>query len=499
MKRELEKYRYLFCFIILLVICWLFPYTGDDWAWGSSIGIERLQTWFENYSGRYLGNLIVLALTRSNLLKTVVMAFCLTGILWCLEQLTGNIWAFYIGTALLALTPKLVFRQAVVWTAGFSNYATSIFLTLLYLICIYPLFEEKKGRIECSQRPGMALLLFILGTANTLIVEHLTLYNLMLAVFVIVYVFVRYRKIFIQYVAYFIGTILGTYMMFSNSVYHSIAENADGYRSMASGTGIIRQAIESYFEVIYQELYMNNIWLNGVVVIISILLYKKIRTNLKAIHDRIMKACIVIMGIYEIYALQSVVQIGTAARQPALIVLEGIGTVLGALAVIVFGVLAGMYCGRLHKILFVMGSILCLTAPLFVVQPIGSRCFFATYVMFILLTCELFAILLEGNQEKLQIILIKRSCFLIGMVCAVFYFSIFASVYKVDRERLNYIRECAEQGKNEIEILHLPYESFIWTATPTSGSIWEERYKLFYGLPEDIRLKDVWSYDSLYK
>ena len=47
--KNIKKFRYIVTFIILIFLCWMFPYTGDDWAWGSSIGIERLNTWFDNY------------------------------------------------------------------------------------------------------------------------------------------------------------------------------------------------------------------------------------------------------------------------------------------------------------------------------------------------------------------------------------------------------------------------------------------------------------------
>ena len=62
---KVKKWQWGLLFFVLCALCFLYPYTGDDWAWGSSIGIERLNTWFDNYSGRYFGNLIVLALTRS--------------------------------------------------------------------------------------------------------------------------------------------------------------------------------------------------------------------------------------------------------------------------------------------------------------------------------------------------------------------------------------------------------------------------------------------------
>ena len=131
--KNIKKFRYIVTFIILIFLCWMFPYTGDDWAWGSSIGIERLNTWFDNYSGRYVGNLIVLALTRSNLLKTITMAFMLTGIIYFVEKLTREKWTFYLSILLMIFLPKAVFRQAIVWTSGFSNYVMSVFFTLIYV------------------------------------------------------------------------------------------------------------------------------------------------------------------------------------------------------------------------------------------------------------------------------------------------------------------------------------------------------------------------------
>ncbi|MGN0692308.1 MAG: hypothetical protein ACI4K7_08175, partial [Oscillospiraceae bacterium] len=45
-------------FIFFLGLAYMFPYTGDDWAWGGSLGLERLHNHFKDYNGRYLGNLL---------------------------------------------------------------------------------------------------------------------------------------------------------------------------------------------------------------------------------------------------------------------------------------------------------------------------------------------------------------------------------------------------------------------------------------------------------
>ena len=67
----------LIAFAVFALLVFLFPYSGDDWAWGSEIGIERLKNHFDNYNGRYAGNLLAMALTRSKLLDIIVTAFSL--------------------------------------------------------------------------------------------------------------------------------------------------------------------------------------------------------------------------------------------------------------------------------------------------------------------------------------------------------------------------------------------------------------------------------------
>ena len=46
-------YRYLLCAILIFLLSFLFPYTGDDWAWGSQIGLGRLHTWFDKIRWKF--------------------------------------------------------------------------------------------------------------------------------------------------------------------------------------------------------------------------------------------------------------------------------------------------------------------------------------------------------------------------------------------------------------------------------------------------------------
>ena len=170
---KVKKWQWGLLFFVLCALCFLYPYTGDDWAWGSSIGIERLNAWFDNYSGRYFGNLIVLALTRSNILKTIVMSACITLIVWMITKTNEGKWQMAtLVTILIFTAPKAVIRQSIVWTAGFSNYTTSIVLILLYGLFVRNLFiEDGKKHSNVWAIPMLILGFFVSPLSIRLICE----------------------------------------------------------------------------------------------------------------------------------------------------------------------------------------------------------------------------------------------------------------------------------------------------------------------------------------
>ena len=176
---SINKNYYLTCIImigVLFVLGILFPYTHDDWDWGSQLGLERLKMGFVNYNGRYFGNIIVLILTRSLLLRSFIVAITLVGIA---HQISSFVNKYVNRTLILALTlilllPPRVGAQAIVWTSGFTNYAIPTFLTLVYLnVCRESLFTNSS--IDYSKFRLFSMLL--LGIGNSLIMENVTIFN----------------------------------------------------------------------------------------------------------------------------------------------------------------------------------------------------------------------------------------------------------------------------------------------------------------------------------
>ena len=140
-----------------------------------------------------------------------------------------------------------------------------------------------------------------------------------------------------------------------------------------------------------------------------------------------------------------------------------------------------------YRLSFILGCIACVSGPLLMVTPIGPRCFFATFVLtiwFIAEVCNLVNI-----NEDIYGILTKMEIAALVIVMGM-QFAVYAPIYKADRARLDKVRKAESEGKSEVTIQRLPYEGYIHAPSP-SEEIWEYRYKLFYNISQDLKIKVV--------
>lgn len=486
---------YAIIFVLLFLLCLLFPYSGDDWAWGSQIGIDRLNKWFDNYSGRYFGNLIVLALTRSNLLKAVTMSFCLTGIIVIVNKLTGKQknGVFIISTVLLFM-PVTLLRQAVVWTSGFANYTTSIFLTLIYICYVNNIYDTEKPKNSVIA----ALPLAVLGFANTLIVEHLTIYNVLLAIYVIIFTFIKFKKVYIQYVSYFIGTIAGTALMFSNSVYHSVVEGSDKYRTIGSEDGIIVKALKAYFGTIASEGFINNIVLNlfliGTCIVIWFMIKDRLSSKSKVFGTLSITAMVVSIAAMMAFAVTSFILYKRGLNEHKLLLLaEGAVTAVYILAFIIFLFVLPFDINRKLKLFFILGSTGCMIAPLLVVTPIGSRCFFAPYVMMLYLGMEFYSLFDEDIKRKCD--KISKAAIITAAVGLIYLFYIYGTIAVSNNARIEKAQQDVQNGIEKIQIEELPYKEYVW-CSDLDEKVWKRRFKLFYDIDKHIKIEYISASDK---
>src|SRR5699024_3366127 len=116
---------YIIVFMFYFIMSYLTPLTMDDWFWGSSIGINRLQTNFNNYNGKYLRNLTIILLTRYRIIICFFMAFINTRIIAFINKIVWNKMKnmnIFIIFILLSIMPLSISSQTYAWASGFSNY-----------------------------------------------------------------------------------------------------------------------------------------------------------------------------------------------------------------------------------------------------------------------------------------------------------------------------------------------------------------------------------------
>ena len=481
--KTITSKKYVILFISLLLLCWLFPYTGDDWAWGSSIGLARLSNFFEGYSGRYLGNFIVLILTRSNAVKTVVMAVTITVIIRCMELIGRTSYSFYYACLFLLLTPKTILRQAIVWTSGFSNYCTSVALMLVFLVFCIRNTEPEGKRAKILYTAG----LLVLGFANSLIVEHITVFSVMLAFGLCIYSFVTDKKNLVQYAGYFIGAAAGAALMFSNSVYHSISEGDDFYRSMPGSGPLMNRIYDNYIYSIHYDGFFNNTLLNASLLLIAILLYKKVgkSESVRPGQRKCLITCLFVFGIFVAYSTFACVTIVQEDLPKAFVLFNAVFAFAALAAFLTYILLTGYLLNDFRRPLILSVSIILVIAPLFAVTPIGSRCYFASYTFFITMGCTMLDYMIgeEGLASSLPAVVLRTAVLSLFIVLL----SIFATISAANTERFRMARDAAAKGEKEVIFTVLPFDSFLWVATPAEG-LWADRYKLFYGLPEELEI-----------
>ena len=124
MKKLLKENKfYIIYFVAVSLLAFLFPLSGDDLTWVTSDGMNLLKNSFENYNGRYLGNISAIVLTRLDFLRPFVKGFTLTAILYFIQKFSGNSSRDFVNfSGMLLLFPSMMLIQGVVWTAGFANY-----------------------------------------------------------------------------------------------------------------------------------------------------------------------------------------------------------------------------------------------------------------------------------------------------------------------------------------------------------------------------------------
>lgn len=470
------------CLLILLAA--LMPYVDDDWDWGTQGGLDRLSEGFADYNGRYLGNLLVLLLTRAPLLKALIVGagFFLIAYLPARQAKRGSAGVFLFSLTLLLLMPTDMLGQTMAWASGFANYGAGTALLLLAASLLTPVWEGED--LPLRRAPA----LFALGLCGSLFMEHVTLCLLAMSLCVLLYASLRARRVQAALLLFFAGAVLGTILMFSNGGYRAVGAAQDPYRAflLPGGQNPLLYYSGEYASRIRPHLFDHNLP-------ILLLLTGTALSFASRRGGRMPRLCAMTLLLCVAYLCVRAVNPDWSPLAAYTAHFDNLVSLTLAAALFGLALCAGNVPRR-RRMVFTLLCVLLLTAPLFVVRPINARNFLPMYALEIAFAMDL---LVEAGLEALLPRLRAPLC---AVLCVLFcfLFSVYGKDFSASRERAAYARAQAQSGASFAYLPRLPYERpYTWAATPGDSELTHAFYRAFYGLPEGFELRVV-DYDEWY-
>lgn len=486
MSKGMNKYIWIFLFLAVLIVCSLFPYTADDFTFGTEKGMELWKSGFRNYSGRYVGHTMVLLLTRYKLLRIMVMAAFFVGLDYMIVRISGcGQYASLLVIALMFAVPGSVFAESIAWTSGFCIYTTSITFFVLYLFLITCVFSDQN--LSKRKRAVVSILFLVLGYLSAMIVEHVTIMQIVLGMGMAFWAWRKNANAKILYFFYPLGSVLGAITMFSNGCYAAAVAGTDFYRSVPTNIKALYERLcEQYFGLIGKQMILDNIVLMlFTALIVTILYFQKMEKWEK--WGKGLRASVILLDFSVMYGLLTRINVSWSNvwRKS-----EGLGrhadgmvNAIFWLALFGFTVFICVEERKKARMIVALMGIACASACLVFVAPLSSRCLFAGYVLQIWYCMECLSLITW--KQGLNRIIFGLSFLSAGLVlCMVF--TIYNSLYREDKQRLEKVRQAVRENQEEVVITRFKYGDYL---VGYSWDNWDTRYKQFYDIPLEIKIR----------
>ncbi len=488
------------CLILSLIVMQIFylwiahriPYAHDDWDWGLQEGIRHY--FAADYDSRYAGNLVEIIITRSPVLKTILMSLTFTMIPLAASRTAAGAAGrntspnsdlmqtgfFLFGSLMFLLLPREIWRQTNGWIAAFSNYTISGFLLLIYYLIL--LHNETSENSEKSRpRAGAGYLFF--GVLIQLFLENLTLYFVVFSVFFLL--IHRNHPLKYRLLPLLSGTLLGTVIMFSSNIYPTLIR-----------TGYEKVAVRHLTYMPGQPFHY--------------FILECARRFLRDFIPQLVSCNSFLMG--SIAALMATALISDACKKDLFRGLGGISTgfsiyyylgkrpasrpLLTAIdcffIVLVFAEILLLFRREPRQMFWLLVlwiSPCIIVSPMLVVSSAPPRVFYSPYICYMV-----FALLLLYLQAP-RVPRICAAVLYILLVLALLktgahWTGIYGPIGQHIREREQRIETAVLNGSSQIIFSKFPHSDYLWYQDPIQKKPWwTARFKRFYHIPENI---DIW-------
>lgn len=463
------KHRnYLFITLIILfyfIIAHTTILSLDDFRWGTTRGLARMEANFDNYNGRYLGNYTIIAMTRSYLAQILIPIIINSGIVLLIYKIFDKIIDLPIIMFFLLMMPFEIYRQTYGFMSGFANYNTAIFLIL---VIIYLIKKESTSITNL-------VLLFVSGFSVQLFLENVSAVNIVLISVFLIYSFFK-RENLAEGITLFISNLLGTILMFSNSAYIS----DDTGRGLSN---IDFKVIPETFLTQWSDLFFKNNIALIILLSLGIYLVSQRKTYFKYI----------VFTITAYFAVRYHLNVSWNNLPTKLLYLEGI--LLITLIILSFYV---VYKSEIldNKMKFGFYSFFLLggmySGPLLAISMNGKPFIFPRNVLasYILISISILYLYIPFIQSE-NFIKIKKyiTTVAVALMLVIGSMSLVNGVF--NNIRIKSMKDSVADGAEEIYLEKLPFEKIYltWNITDSNGFI--PQYKEYYDIPDYIKIEQV--------
>lgn len=458
------------------------PPSGDDWTWGSSIGVDRFQDGFVSYNGRYVGNAIVLAMTRLGWLTPILQALGFALIVTLVLDVTRNrtTMAYVTLFALIFLMPAPLWKQSAVWVPGYANFAVG---TIAILVFLRSALRELSSDQTTQSTPVGLGSIFAFAIVSQLISEHVTIYLLLSSLVALGVGRALQKRFNPRLLSWTGGFVVGAILMFSSPAYRTIASGGKSYKEMGTQDGSL---IFPLIKALRDQISTNGVISNRVLILTIALLviitaFTKLNMSRKPSAEKRLWIAAAFLGIAAASAV---------ALKMTLVTPENGGSTRTMLAMAGALALASMITLLLtdpgdQLIVFVsVSSIVLLNTPLLFVRPISARTFLPSFILFLMIVSALISNL--NNIAATRTIIASSA---VAACAGVFgwchLFGIYSDIESVSTARMTSVNEQIENGASEVTMKRLPHDAWVQRPEPF-GPAWMKAFKLYYDLPPDL-------------
>ncbi|WP_010308569.1 DUF6056 family protein [Kurthia senegalensis] len=481
--------RYFFYGLIIVYFGWLTwntPLTGDDWTWQSSLGMDRLHTFFANYNGRYVSNILEIILVRSEWLRIVFHAFVTFGLLYFMTKVTTKKptkSVFLLAFILVFSMSTKIFAQTFGWTAGFVNYIVSIVLILVYLTIVKRVFTQNEPTYHKWTVYGMVAL----GFFSQLIVEHGTLFSVYTAILVVIVTKYKLKKVYKEHVAYLIASIAGAICMFSNGAYLNVLLGKDDYRNLLDQS-FTEKVVDIYTNRMSGYVFESNMWIILFISVAAILVWSHMKPK------TVLLQVIQIVSIFYFYAYGIVVTLSSVPSMHKIFAEHTYTmSILSLVYLIILCLVPLAIADRRTQAYswYLLSGVILMSLPFMFISPYGPRCAFASVIFLILFGMKLldyYRHTTSFNFEKLFVPLTMLTL-VVGVQLGV----PIAENGHVDRARLEKIATDLEAHPNRktLRVERIPNPQYHWMPNPSEKVFMTQFFKQNHDIDEDVTIKIV--------